>query len=152
VKVKLVTATLSAALILAGAPGLASAADIQSGPIHINQVKATGGFFSDADGSEATYLPGMVDISFTNRNAATANDVVFAVENNGYVAKRFNDVGSFSTGTTINHRFPETNPTDGMRVAVARATFDDGSVWVNPEVPQPLALDTHVGVAVSRDE
>ena len=148
--IKLATATLGAALILAGAPALASAANIQSGPIHINRVKVSGGTFSDADGSETTILPGMVAISFTNRNAATANDVVFAVEDNGYVAKRINDVGMFSTGTTINHSFPETNPTDGMRVAVARATFDDGSVWVNPEVPEPLTLDTHVGVPVSR--
>jgi hypothetical protein len=149
-KLKLATATLGAALILAGAPALASATNLQSGPIHINQVKVSGGFFSDADGSEATILPGMVTISFTNRDAATANDVEFAVETNGYVAKRFNDVGSFSTGTTIDHRFPETDPTDGMRVAVARATFDDGSVWVNPQVPEPLVPDQHVGVLAMR--
>jgi hypothetical protein len=151
-KLKSAAATLGAALILAGAPGLASAANMQSGPIHINQVKVSGGTFSDSDGSETTILPGMVAISFTNRNASTANDVVFAVETNGYVAKRFNDVGSFSSGTTINHSFPEANPVDGMRVAVARATFDDGSVWINPDVPQPLPLDTHVGVAASRYE
>jgi len=149
-KVKLATVTLGAALILAGAPALASAANLQSAPIHINQVKVSGGTFSDGDGSETTILPGMVAISFINRNAATENDVEFAVENNGYVAKRFNDVGSFSTGTTIDHSFPESNPTDGMRVAVARATFDDGSVWVNPEVPEPLRPDTHVGVLAMR--
>jgi hypothetical protein len=107
-KVKLATATLSAALILAGAPGLASAANIQSGPIHINRVMVSGGTFSDADGSDTTILPGMVAISFTNRNAATANDVVFAVEDNGYVAKRFNDVGmstpKFRIRCSLNQR------------------------------------------------
>jgi hypothetical protein len=154
VKVKLATATLGAALFLAGVPALASAAPMQSGPIHINQVRISGGTFSDADDSETTILPGMVAISFTNRNAATATDVVFAVESNGYVTKRLNDVGSFSTGTTINHRFPETNPSDGMRVAVARVTFDDGSVWINPEVSDPLvaqsAVNNNVGVVAMR--
>jgi hypothetical protein len=153
-KVKLATATLGAALILAGAPALASAANLQPGPIHINGVKVSGGTFSDPDGFEPTILPGMLHVSFTNRNAATANDVVFGVEMNGYVVKRFNDVGSFSTGTTIDHSFPETNPTGRMRVVVEKATFDNGRVWINPEVSDASldqsAMNTDVGVLAMR--
>jgi hypothetical protein len=154
VKVKLATATLGAVPILAGAPGLASPVTMQHGPIRINRVKVSGGTFSDSDGFETTTLPGAVAISFTNRKAATANDVVFGIEMNGYVAKRFNDVGMFSAGTTINHRFPENNPTGGVRVVVEKATFDDGSVWINPEVSDPpvdpSAMNTDAGVVPTR--
>jgi hypothetical protein len=153
-KVKIATVTLGAALILAGAPGLASVAAMQHGPIQINRVKVSGGSFSDPEGFETTTLPGAVAISFTNRKAATANDVVFGIEMNGHVAKRFNDVGSFSTGTTINHRFPENNPTGRMRVVVEKATFDDGSVWINPEVSDPpvdpSAMNNDAGFVATR--
>jgi hypothetical protein len=154
VKVKLATAALGAALILAGEWGHASAATMQHGPIQINQVKVSGGTFSDPDGFATTMLPGAVAISFTNRKAATANDVVFGVEMNGHVAKRFNDVGSFSTGTTINHSFPENKPTAHTRVVVEKATFDDGSVWINPAVSDPpvdpSVMNTDEGVMVTR--
>jgi hypothetical protein len=154
VKIKLATATLGAALILAGAPALALAANMQSGPIHINQLNLSGGTFSNGDGSETNILPRTAAISFTNRDGATANDVVFALENNGYVVDNFNDVGSFAPGVTINQRFPETQSTGGIRVAVAKATFNDGSVWVNPEVSDPLlaqsAVNKDVGVVAMR--
>jgi hypothetical protein len=152
VNIKRVTAILGAALVIAGSPALASAADIQSGPIHINELTLTGGFSADADGDDATYLPGAANISFTNRNAVTATDVVFALETEGYVVDRFNDVGSFAPGVTIHHRFGETQPTDNMRVAVAQATFADGTVWQNPDVPAPLEVNTNVGVPISRSQ
>jgi hypothetical protein len=133
-KLKIATATLGAALILPGAPALASAANIQPGPIQINGVNVSGGYSSDPDGFDPNILPGMLHVSFTNRNAATAKDVVFRVEMNGYVTKHFNDIGSFSTGTTIDHSFPETNPTSHVRLVVEKATIDNGSVWINPEV------------------
>jgi hypothetical protein len=147
-----VAATLGAALILAGSPAFASAADMQSGPIHINLLTLSGGYSADADGDEATILPGAANISFTNRNAVTATDVVFALETHGFVIDRFNDVGSFAPGVTINHRFPESQPSDDMRVAVAEATFSDGTVWQNPDVPAPLEANINVGVAASRTQ
>jgi hypothetical protein len=150
VNIKRVTATFAAALIIAGAPALASAADGQSGPIHINVLTFSGGFSSDAEGDEATLLPGSANITFTNQNAVAATDVVFALETHGYVIDRFNDVGSFAPGVAIHHSFPETQPSDTMRVAVAEATFADGSVWQNPDVPAPMEANTNVGVGVSR--
>jgi hypothetical protein len=152
VNLKRVTATFAAALIIAGAPALASAADMQSGPIHINGLTFSGGFSSDADGDEATFLPGFANISFTNQNALTATDVVFALETHGYVIERFNDVGSFAPGVAIHHSFPETQPDDTMRVAVAEATFADGTVWQNPDVPAPMEANTNVGIGVSRTQ
>jgi hypothetical protein len=152
VNIKCVTATLAAALIIAGSPVLASAADMQSGPIHINALSFSGGFSSDSDGDEANLLPGFANISFTNQNAVKATDVVFALETNGFVIDRFNDVGSFTPGVTIHHSFPESQPNDTMRVAVAEATFADGTVWQNPDVPAPLETNTNVGVGVSRTQ
>jgi hypothetical protein len=152
VNLKLAAATLGAALIIAGSPALASAADVQSGPIHINQLTISGGYSADADGDNATIVPGFVNISFTNQNAATATDVVFALETHGFVVDRFNDVGSFAPGVAIRHSFPQAQPADDMRVAVAKATFTDGTVWQNPDVPAPADLNTNVGVAVSRPQ
>jgi hypothetical protein len=154
VNIKLATATLGAALILAGAPALASTANAQPGPIHINRVQLSGGNFSNGDGTETNILPRTAAISFTNRDAATANDVVFALENNGDVVGDFNDVGSFAPGVTINQSFPETHSADGLRVAVAKVTFKDGSVWINPQVADPLvaqsAVNDNVGVVAMR--
>jgi hypothetical protein len=36
-----------------------------------------------------------------------------------------------------------------MHVAVEKATFADGTVWVNPAVPQSTKPDATVGVAVN---
>jgi hypothetical protein len=150
VNIKLATATLGAALILAGSP--AFAADMQSGPIHINQFTLSGGYSTDADGGQGNILPGALNISFTNENAATATNVVFAVETHGYVIKSFNDAGSFAPGVAIRHSFPEAQPSGDMRVAVAKATFTDGSVWQNPDVAVMPDVNTNIGVSVSRSQ
>lgn len=147
--IKLTTATLGAALILAGAPAFAAAADAQAGPIHINSVQLYGGTFSD-DLDRTTILPGSAVVSFTNRHAAAATDVVFALETKGYVVDRFDDVGSFATGVTINHTFPEAQPSDDMRLAVVQATFADGTIWQNTNVPAASKAATTVGVPASR--
>ena len=145
--IKLATATLGAALILAGAP--AFAADMQSGPIHIDNVAVYGGVTSNGN-DETIITPGSAAIAFTNQYNFPATEVVFALETNGYVADRFDDVGSFATGVTINHKFGENESGSNMRVAVEKATFADGTVWVNPDVPQSTQADATVGVAVNR--
>jgi hypothetical protein len=150
VNIKRVTAIFSAALLIAGSPALASAADVQSGPIHINKVTLSGGYSANADGDSATVLPAAANISFTNQSTVIATDVVFALETNGWVADRFNDVGSFAPGVAIHHRFPENEFPGDIRVAVAQATFVDGTVWQNPDVPAPSEVNTNVGVAPSR--
>jgi hypothetical protein len=146
VNIKLAPAILGAALILAGSP--AFAADVQSGPIHINNVSIYGGNTPDAN-ADNIITPGSTAINFTNQYKFAATNVVFALETNGYVLDRFNDVGSFATGVTINHTFAENELNSEMRVAVEKATFADGTTWVNPAVPQSTQPDTTVGVAVS---
>jgi hypothetical protein len=148
VNIKLATATLGAALILAGSPAFASAADVQSGPIHINNVQIYGGNTPDAN-ADNIITPGSTAIAFTNQYNFPATEVVFALETQGYVADRFDDVGSFATGVTIKHTFGERELNSEMRVAVEKATFADGTVWVNPAVPQSTKADTAIGVAVN---
>jgi hypothetical protein len=142
VNIKLATATLGAALIFAGSP--AFAADMQSGPIKIDNVAVYAGN-TDPD---TTITRGAAAIAFTNEYKLPATEVVFALETNGYVVDRFDDVGSFATGVTINHVFGENESNPGMRVAVEKASFADGTVWVNPNVPQATQSDSTIGVAV----
>ena len=144
--IKRVTATLGAALILAASP--AFAAEMQSGPIHIERVTAHGGDTTNGNG-ENVYTPGSAGIIFTNQYDFPATEVVFALETQGYIVDRFDDVGSFATGVTINHTFGESQINSGMRVAVEKATFADGTVWVNPDVPQAMRPDTTIGVPVN---
>jgi hypothetical protein len=145
VNIKLATATLGAALILAGSP--AFAADMQSGPIHIDHVAVYGGNTTDGN-ADNIITPGSAAIAFSNQYKFPATEVVFALVTNGYVADRFDDVGSFAAGVTINHKFGENESGSGLRVAVEKATFADGTVWVNPLVPQSTQATTSVGVAL----
>jgi hypothetical protein len=148
VNIKLAAATLGAALLIAGAPAFASAADMQSGPIHINSLQIFPG--DSTDGNDDTIIvPASAAIAFTNEYAAPATHVVFVLETNGFVVDRFEDVGSFASGVTINHRFAENQASDDMRVAVEQATFADGTVWNNPDVASVPKPETPVGVAAS---
>jgi len=149
VNIKHAIAMSGLALLIAGSPALASAADMQSGPIHINHVYLSGGFSSNSYGDEATILPGAANVSFTNESTAAATTVVFALEAQGYVVDRFTDAGSFAPGVAIHHSFPETQIASDMHMAVAQATFADGTAWQNPDVPLP-DVKTYVGVPVSR--
>jgi hypothetical protein len=130
------TATLGAALLLAAAPALASAADAQSGPIRIDAVQLVSQSTSEHD-----IAPVGAQIAFTNEGNTAATDIVFALESDsGYVLDSYNDVGSFAPGVTIRHNFADHNTAiDGERVAVAKATFTDGTVWTNPDVQQEPA-------------
>jgi hypothetical protein len=146
--IKHLAATLGAALIIAGAPAFASAADMQSGPIHINNLQIFGGAGTNSN-DDTIIVPASAAIAFTNEYSSPATNVVFALETNGFVVDRFTDAGSFAPGVLINHRFAENQASDDMRVTVEQATFADGTVWNNPDiagVPQPQAP---VGVGAS---
>jgi hypothetical protein len=103
---------LGIALIIAGSPAFASAADTRSGPIHIDNLQIFRG--DTAGGNEYT---------------SPATHIAFVLEIDGYVVDRFEDAGSFAPGVTFNHRFAENQPRDDMRVVVEQASFADGSVW-----------------------
>jgi hypothetical protein len=141
VKIQLLTATVGAAILLAGAPAFASAPTDTMGPIQINNVQAHGGASEDNDGS-FNFVPASVSINFKNESNSPATSVVFALENNGYVVGRFDDRGTFAKGTAIKHNFALNQTGTNETVAVAEATFADGTVWRNPAVAleqQPAA-------------
>lgn len=142
--IKVAAASLGAALIIAGSPVLASAADTQTGPIRIDNVQTYGG--GAADDNVYMILPGWAAIAFTNQYSSPATDVVFALETNGYVIDRFDDVGTFAPGVTINHKFAASQAADNQRVAVEKATFADGTVWVNPGVVPGSERPQEIGV------
>jgi hypothetical protein len=141
VNVKHAAAALGAALILAGSPAFASAAEgMQSGPIRIDNVQLYGMAVSD---DENMNVPAYAAVAFTNEYDAPATEVVFVLETNGFVIDRFDDVGTFGKGVTIHHRFAENRSGIDQRVAVERASFADGTVWTNSAVsdaPQPDAV------------
>jgi hypothetical protein len=138
------TATLGAALLLAGAPALASA-DSQTGPIRIDSVH----LISQAL-TEHEVAPEAAQIAFTNEGSSAATEVVFALESeSGYVLDTYNDVGSFAPGVAVRHSFNDHNDaSNGEQVVVAKATFADGSVWTNPNVIQESAAPQADGVQV----
>jgi hypothetical protein len=140
------TATLGAAALLAAAPALASAAgESQTGPISLDNVQIFSTPSPDVD-----YFPGFADITFTNNSNLPATSVEFALEANGVVLNRIDDVGSFAQGVTIKHRLADSDSSAGQKVAVAKVTFADGSVWTNPDVPQ--APDAPAVAGVGTDE
>lgn len=128
---KIGIATLGAALMLAGAPALASAADAQTAPIHINSLQTYGGGSTDA----ATVAdPSGAQIGFTNNYGSPATEVVFAVFSKGAEVTQFDDRGSFAPGVAVDHTFPQSRATSDQSVAVVKATFADGSTWQNPAI------------------
>jgi len=139
------TATLGAAVLLAAAPALASASDSQTAPIRLDNVQIFSTPSPDVD-----YFPGSADIAFTNDSDLAATNVEFALEANGVVLDRIDDVGSFAPGVTIKHHFADSDSTPDQKVAVSKVTFADGSVWTNPAVPQ--APDAPAVAGVGTDE
>jgi hypothetical protein len=138
-KIKSAIATLGAALILAGAPALASAADAQTGPIHINNIRVSGGGFTS---DENVLDPASAEISFTNQYGSPATDVMFAVYSQGVELAQYDDRGSFAQNIAINHMFPESRALGDQSAAVVKATFADGTTWQNPEIAQAQPTDT----------
>ncbi|HEV8020083.1 MAG TPA: hypothetical protein VGP41_02395 [Candidatus Lustribacter sp.] len=140
------TAALAAALLLAGAPALASADDVTdaaavdtvTAPIQVNNVQFTAE--NTADGS---YGPAAAEIAYTNASSQPATEVVFAVTTpDGNMVDMYDDVGTFSPGVTIDHTFPALEAADASQVSVAQVTFADGSVWLNPGLASaPAATD-----------
>jgi hypothetical protein len=123
-----------AALILAGAPALASAAPAQANPIQLNNVK-----ISQSYGVYNQFEPGAVSVSFTNRSAVAATGVVFnLVDGNGTILAQYNDVGSYPQDATIRHNFEDTHLDNGQKLVVGLVKFADGTSW---SAPSPAATD-----------
>jgi hypothetical protein len=80
---------------------------------------------------------------------APATRVAFVLLSGGVIIDRTDDVGTFSKGTTISYLFPADLYRSIQQVAVAKATFADGSVWRNPNVPSERTPASIQGVAVA---
>ena len=74
-------------------------------------------------------------------------------QSKGDILARYEDVGSFAKGTTINHSFPDAESENDQQIAVQRATFTNGTVWNNPTLPEmPAAFSGSSIGAVGSDE
>jgi hypothetical protein len=139
-------ATLGAALVFTALPAFAIAASAPANPIHIDSAQLfVGGNSPDSND------PRYANIVFANQYGSPATEVVFAIERDGIVVDRIDDVGNFSAGTVINHSFVYDNLTNNsdITVAVVKANFADGTVWNNPDVADVPAAPVAVGVPAS---
>jgi hypothetical protein len=134
------TAALGVAVLLAGAPALASTIETQTGPIHLERVQITQSY-----GDRDQFSPGLITVAFTNQNDTPATDIVFALESDGKVIDRFEDVGSYAKGETIRHNFEDTQIANGQQLSVEKATFADGTVWSNAAVSYAPATSAPAG-------
>jgi hypothetical protein len=140
---KSLAAGAAAALLLAGSAAGAFAAEIQSDPIHVDDLRVTTQSINDRG-----TMPIAAQIVFTNEYSAAATHVVFLLEANGAVVDRFDDVGSFEPGVQIRHTFSEHQAGGNISVIVGAASFADGSTWQNQVVadaqlaPEPVAGGT----------
>jgi hypothetical protein len=128
----ILTTALTAALLLGGAPLLASA-QTQAGPVHVDKVQIYQQYMSD---DQVAYLPGFADVAFTNDGNSAATDVQFAVLSDGALVDRYDAIGSYAPGVTVKSQFPDEDIIDGdQSVEVAKVTFADGTVWTNADLP-----------------
>jgi hypothetical protein len=129
-------ATLGAAIFLAGAPALASAAPVQAAPIHLDSVRIDPSYPNTGEYNSYT---GLVTVAYTNENSVPATRIVFDLENaHGKLIDQFKDVGTFSRGAEIRHTFPDLQDDSNQQVAVDTVDFADGSSW-----SKPLATPLH---------
>lgn len=80
-------------------------------------------------------------IDFVNTASKPIKDIDFALVAKGYVVAEVRDVGTFSPGTEIKHRFglnPNVFPlgTGLAQCVPLRASFADGTAWTSPHLPQ----------------
>jgi len=125
-------ATLGAALILAGAPALASAATTPAAPspIQLNSVQIGQyyGTFNDFS------YPGIVSVAYTNEAAQPVTDVVFDLESSdGTLLRQYDDTVSLQPGASVKHNFNNTKVGANQQLAVDSVTFADGSTWSNTD-------------------
>ena len=92
-------------------------------------------------GAELNYPAlGSVSLEFHNTRAVAATDVTFEVAVFGSPIDEIHDVGTFSKGTTIRHRFVDQSTFGHQTIAVAAVKYADGSVWTAGDDAAPSAL------------
>jgi hypothetical protein len=126
---KQAVAAIAACTILSGLPAVVLASTAGSNdPIVVSAVEATPPNVVDGSG------PGDVSVAFKNTAAVPATEVTFEFNVNGANADRFDDVGTFAPGVTINHTFLTEAGGSDWQLRIAKVTFADGTSWVNGSV------------------
>jgi hypothetical protein len=128
----LTAAALAAGLLSSALPLVASAQTTPSNTISLERYSVKAAESPNAFDASA---PGMVNLSFVNRGAVAATEVRFVVENGHEVDAVIDDVGRFSPGVEINHRFQEWSVSDGASVRVGAVRYADGSSWGENDLP-----------------
>jgi hypothetical protein len=129
--------TLGAAILVAAAPAVASAASVvalatpsQASPISIDNVQ-----ISQAFGFRDNFnFPGQVSVAFRNDAAVPATKVVFVLQSGSDVLDRFTEVGNYAHGVTVRQNFVEGAIDLDEQLAVESVSFADGSTWQNPAI------------------
>jgi hypothetical protein len=85
---------------------------------------------------------GFLQVTYRNVAPVAASEVDFGLVARGSLVAVAKDVGTFSPGATIDHEFVisrEVFPlgTQFPYCAVMRVRYANGSVWTNPNPPQP---------------
>jgi hypothetical protein len=140
VKTSIMGAIVAAAVAI-GTASIASAAPFETSPIQIQNIHIVSRASTDK-----TSVPISAQIAFSNASSVAATEVVFAIESNGALLERLDDIGSFTTGVTIVHNFPYNDLAGNPSVAVAKAVFADGTVWYNPAFGEEAPSATLSGV------
>lgn len=129
----LARALLAGVFLLAVAP-LGALGDESSSPIVVSET-----ITNNDNLLPWTHYHGSNNVIVRFRNVAkrTVKDVIFVVfDEHGVVRGRIEDKGTFSSGATIKHVYPNCYdsfaPLTATLVPVA-ATFADGSTWAGPE-------------------
>jgi hypothetical protein len=106
-----------------------------------------GPYWGDAYGGRF-YQPPMTTTSpelaihYKNISPKTMSEIEFGLVANGVLKAEVRDVGTFSNGAEIRHKFgisPNVFPigTGLARCVPLRITFEDGTKWRNPNLPPP---------------
>jgi hypothetical protein len=73
--------------------------------------------------------PSILSIRFANTAPKAASMVTFAVSDDLGNSYEIKDVGTFSTGVTINHEFESPADAADAKCTVQSVMFEDGSAW-----------------------
>ena len=92
-------------------------------------------------GNELAAKTGTIEVQFTNEGAVEADLVRFRFDWGSDSTAYVRDVGKFTPGITVTHRFRQSagefvSPIFGkpkVRCSVESVHFSDGSVWTNPD-------------------
>ena len=128
----------AAAILVAGAPALASAQT--TSPVAI-----TGAQIVPQNIGAALYQQGEVRFSFVNNRNVPATEVDFTLSSAGQDLGTYYDYGTFSKGVNIDHFFVTDETAHNQQIKIASVKFADGTTWTNePAAPQQLRQSVSV--------